>query len=173
VDVDQGWPAGGLGKAVGHPDHRRLLKAEHVAEVRREILEKGLLGRADIAEHRRQTELSKQLIGDVAHALHIGSPPSCRTRAHCQLFNSATRQSPFAGALRKLRMELGGRLLYSRINGRRPSPVVVGRTGNPQREPEIPGLHGQDGVRVTPNTLINEIRKRVDAWRKLPSSQWA
>jgi len=51
--------------------------------------------------------------------------------------------------------------------------VVVGRTGNPQREPEIPGLHGQDGVRVTPNTLINEIRKRVDAWRKLPSSQWA
>ena len=27
-------------------------------------------------------------------------------------------------------------------------------------------------MRVTPNTLINEIRKRVDAWRKLPSSQW-
>jgi type III restriction enzyme len=41
-----------------------------------------------------------------------------------------------------------------------------------QREPEISGLHGQDGVRVTPNTLINEIRKQVDAWRKLPSSQW-
>ena len=53
VEVDDGGLAGGLGETVGHPDHDRLLEAEHVAEVAREVGKHRQLGRARVAEHRR------------------------------------------------------------------------------------------------------------------------
>jgi type III restriction enzyme len=49
-------------------------------------------------------------------------------------------------------------------------PVPAARRRGP-RQAEL-DLFSATGSRVTRNALVKEIRGRVDAWRKLPSSQW-
>ncbi len=49
-------------------------------------------------------------------------------------------------------------------------PVAAARRRG-ARGPEL-DLFGPDGSKVTPNALINEIRKHVGAWRELPPGQW-
>jgi hypothetical protein len=46
------------------------LESEHTPEVRREILEEGLLRRANIAAYCSQAELAKQLIRNVSGSFH-------------------------------------------------------------------------------------------------------
>jgi len=54
--------------------------AQHVAEVGREVLQECLLGRADVAEDRRQANLTEQLVGDLPY----------RLRALCSLGHATT-----------------------------------------------------------------------------------
>ena len=74
VQVDDGGLARGLGVAVGHPDHDRLLQAEHVAEVRGEVGEHRQLGRARVAEHRRHPVGAEEVEGRVADRGHRREP---------------------------------------------------------------------------------------------------
>jgi len=67
VEVDERRPARRLGEAVGHRDHRGLLEAEDVPEVRRVVREERLLGRAEVPEDRRQPGGAKQVVRDVAN----------------------------------------------------------------------------------------------------------
>src|SRR5580658_4768520 len=60
-----------LCKAVGDGNHRCFLRREHVAEVGREVLEEGLLRRADIPENCSQAQVAEQLISYVSNGLHI------------------------------------------------------------------------------------------------------
>ncbi len=69
---------GGLGVAVGHPDHDRLLQAEHVAEVGREVGEHRQLGRARVAEHRRHPVGAEEVEGGFADSRHRTEPYPCR-----------------------------------------------------------------------------------------------
>ena len=82
---DRGAPRG-LGEAVGHADHDRLLEAEHVAEVGGELGEHRQLGRARVAEHRRHPLGAEKVEGRFAdgrpsaHHIFEGSsgPPTVR-----------------------------------------------------------------------------------------------
>ena len=74
VEVDHGGLAGGLGEAVGHPDHDRLLQAEHVAEVRGVVGEHRQLGRAGVAEHRRHPVGAEEVERRVADRRHCSEP---------------------------------------------------------------------------------------------------
>src|SRR5450631_4468390 len=61
-----------------------------------------------------------------------------------------------------------------KLPGRRQSIQVVPVPAARRRGPiqaEL-ALFDQVGTKVTSNALINEIRKYVDQWRALPSSQW-
>ncbi len=51
VEADQGRRAAALGEAVRHPHDNALVKAEHIAEVVGESLEKPELGGTRVAEH--------------------------------------------------------------------------------------------------------------------------
>jgi hypothetical protein len=53
MHIDQGGPALLLGEPLGHPEHRRLLQAQHVAEILREVLEERQLRRTGVAEDSR------------------------------------------------------------------------------------------------------------------------
>ena len=53
MQIDQSGPPLALGEPLGHPEHRRLLQAQHVAEILREVLEERQLRRAGVAEDRR------------------------------------------------------------------------------------------------------------------------
>ena len=70
MQVGDGGAAGGLGEAVGHPHHDRLLQAEHVAEVRGEVGEHRQLGRARVAEHRRHPVGAEKVEARFADARH-------------------------------------------------------------------------------------------------------
>ncbi len=70
VEVDDRGLAGGEREAVCHPDHDRLLEAEHVAEVGREIGQHRQLGRAGIAEHRRHPVGAEEVERRVANRGH-------------------------------------------------------------------------------------------------------
>ena len=98
MDVHQRWPACGLGKTVGHCNHRRFLQSEYIPKVRREILEKGLLRRADIAEESRQAAFSQQLIGDVSHALRASlfvlAHESILSRKRCRVQGISQMKAP-------------------------------------------------------------------------------
>ena len=74
VQVDDGGAAGGLGEAVGHPDHDRLLQAEHVAEVGREVGQHRQLGRAGVAEDRRHPLLAEEVERGLADGRHRRQP---------------------------------------------------------------------------------------------------
>ena len=74
VQVDVGRAARGLGVAVGHADRDRLLQAEDVAEVVRELGEHRQLGRAGVAEDRRHPVLPEELEGDLADAAQDPDP---------------------------------------------------------------------------------------------------
>src|ERR1700739_3936499 len=58
VHIDQGGLAGGLGESVSHGHHRRLLQSQDISEVVGEVLQERLLGRAWVAEYRRQPPLT-------------------------------------------------------------------------------------------------------------------
>ena len=62
VQVDQRRPPRGLGIAVRHPHHDRLLEAEHVAKVVRETGQERKLGGAGVAEHGRQAVRTQQIV---------------------------------------------------------------------------------------------------------------
>jgi hypothetical protein len=64
-----------LSDTVGNPHHARFLEGHHVVEVVGEILEKGLLRGARIADHRRHAEFAKQVEGDVLDGAHEVLPP--------------------------------------------------------------------------------------------------
>ena len=85
VEVDDGGVAGGLGEAVGHPDHDRLLQAEHIAKVRGVVGQHRQLGRAGVAEHRRHpvgTEEVERRVADRRHRHEpypvLADPPAAR-----------------------------------------------------------------------------------------------
>ena len=67
MQVDEGGVARGLREAVGHADDHRFLQPEHVAEVGREVEEHRQLGRAGVAEDRRQPQAAQQFEGGFAH----------------------------------------------------------------------------------------------------------
>ena len=76
VQVDERGAAAGLRVAVGHPDHDRLLQAEHVAEVAREVAQHRQLGRARVAEDRRHPLLAEEVesrLADGRHRRHVTS----------------------------------------------------------------------------------------------------
>ena len=119
MEVDDGGLAGGLGEAVGHPDHDRLLQTEHVAEVRRVVGEHRQLGRAGVAEHRRHPVGAEEVERRVADRRHrwnpIPSPPTpgrkdpCRERMR-QESGSRSRWGPVDNAgvrNRSLKLPLG------------------------------------------------------------------
>jgi hypothetical protein len=74
VEVDQGRPVARQGVAHGHVHHARLVQAEDVAEVGREVFKEQLLGGAGVAEHRRHPDGAEELEAAVDHGRH-GSPP--------------------------------------------------------------------------------------------------
>ena len=67
VQVDVRDISAGLRETVGHPDDDELLQAEDVAEVIGEPREHRQLGRAWVAEDRRDPASAEQLEGRVAH----------------------------------------------------------------------------------------------------------
>ena len=79
VQVGDRGPAGGLGEAVGHADHDRLLQAEHVAEVGGEVGEHRQLGRAGVAEHRRHPLGAEEVEARLADGRHTGRNPTAAT----------------------------------------------------------------------------------------------
>ena len=82
--------------------------------------------------------------------------------------------SPFEKPAFHYELDEEGQPTGVKLSDRRESiqivPVPAARRRGP-RQAEL-DLFGATGSKVTPNALINEIRQRVDAWRKLPSSQW-
>ena len=70
VEVDERGAAARLRVAVGHPDRRALMEAEHVAEVRGEVGEERQLGRAGVAEHRGHAASAQHLEGGFANRGH-------------------------------------------------------------------------------------------------------
>ncbi len=83
VQVDHRELAGGLGIAVGHADHGRLLQAEHVAQlvVDRERVHQRQFGRAGIAEHDLDALLLEQL-EEGAFSGHCGQSFLPRSSRH-------------------------------------------------------------------------------------------
>jgi type III restriction enzyme len=82
--------------------------------------------------------------------------------------------SPFETPAHHYELDDEGQPTGKKLAGRRESIQVVPvpaarRRGLKQAEL---ALFDQDGAKVTPNALINEIRKHVDQWRALPPSQW-
>ena len=127
--------ARGLGEAVGHPDHDRLLQAEHVAEVGGEVGEHRQLGRARVAEHRRHPARAEQVEARFADSRHriatlsgSDSRPgpgavdnagvSARVPAACRATWSASASSPCA-RLHRLRSAW----LQAALRRRRPRPA--------------------------------------------------
>src|SRR3984957_17050684 len=70
MQVDEGSPAGGERPAVGHADRGRLLKAEHIRDVRRvdERVHKRHLGGARIAENESDPLIAQDVDENVARA---------------------------------------------------------------------------------------------------------
>jgi hypothetical protein len=73
VEIDYRQLAGGLGVAVGHADHARLLQSEHVAQLvfDRERIHQRQFGGAGIAEQNLDTLLLEQL-KEGAFSTHCG-----------------------------------------------------------------------------------------------------
>src|ERR1700733_3304820 len=80
MQVDEGGPAGGERPAVGHADRRRLLKAEHIRDVRRvdERVHERHLGRARIAENVSDPLITQDVDENVARASGHRIIPSVR-----------------------------------------------------------------------------------------------
>ena len=70
VQVHERRPAARLREAVGHADHDRLLKAEHVAEVGGKVGQHRQLGRPRVAEDRRDAVLAEQVVSRVLDRGH-------------------------------------------------------------------------------------------------------
>jgi type III restriction enzyme len=82
--------------------------------------------------------------------------------------------SPFDAPAFHYELDEEGQPTGVKLPGRRQSiqvvPVPAARRRGP-RQAEL-DLFEHEGAKVTPNARINEIRKHVDQWRALPSSQW-
>ena len=80
MQVDEGSPAGGERPAVGHADRGRLLKAEHISDVRRidERVHERHLGRARIAEDVGDALITQDVDENVARASGHRIIPSVR-----------------------------------------------------------------------------------------------
>ncbi|MCZ4090624.1 BPTD_3080 family restriction endonuclease [Sinorhizobium psoraleae] len=63
-----------------------------------------------------------------------------------------------------------GKVLLGRRESVQVVPVPAARRRGPTQA-EL-ALFDQNGAKITPNALINEIRKHVDQWRELAPSQW-
>ncbi len=74
VQVGERGAAGGLGVAVGHPDHDRLVQAEHEAEIAGEVGEHRQLGRSRVAEDGRHSLGTEEVEAGVAHGQHAWDP---------------------------------------------------------------------------------------------------
>jgi hypothetical protein len=70
LPVDVGDLPGGLRVAVRHPDHDRLLEAEDVAKVAREVGQHRQLRGAGVAEQRRHPLPAKKLERRIANGRH-------------------------------------------------------------------------------------------------------
>src|SRR6202022_22174 len=57
-----------LRESICHRDNRRLLQTENILKVFREVLKEWLFGRARIAEHGRQSELSQQVVSSIVNS---------------------------------------------------------------------------------------------------------
>jgi type III restriction enzyme len=83
--------------------------------------------------------------------------------------------SPFAKPAVHYELDEDGQPTGNRRDGRRPSQYLVPVPAPRRRRREQLDLsldaEGEQS-RITENVLINEIRKQVDQWRDLPSSQW-
>ena len=82
MQVDEGSPAGGERPAVGHADRGRLLKAEHISDVRRvdERVHERHLGRARIAEDVGDPLIAQDVDENVARASGHRSYSLCSPR---------------------------------------------------------------------------------------------
>jgi type III restriction enzyme len=82
--------------------------------------------------------------------------------------------SPFEAPAQHYELDGDGQPTGKLLTGRRESiqvvPVPAARRRGP-KQAEL-SLFDEGGAQVTSNALINEIRKHVDQWRKLPPSQW-
>src|ERR687890_344380 len=74
VQVYEGRPANAMGETLGHSERRRLLQAEHVAEVIRKVLEERQLRRSGVAENRRHFQAAQEIEGRLADPCHCVSP---------------------------------------------------------------------------------------------------
>ena len=63
VQVNQRGFAGGLREPVGHGQHRGFLQPKDIGEIVGEVLQECLLGGTRVTEHRRQAQLTKQVVG--------------------------------------------------------------------------------------------------------------
>jgi hypothetical protein len=89
VQVDERRTPRRLRVTVGHPDHDRLVQAEHVPEVVGEVGEHRELGRTGIAEHRRHPALAQHLEHGIADGRHARGPYAsepARGAARCSTF---------------------------------------------------------------------------------------
>src|SRR5262249_49640152 len=75
MHVDEDGSPGRLGVAVGHREDDALVQAEDVAEVVRELAQKGQLVRAGIPECGGHPVRPEQVVRDLVHGLHGRMPP--------------------------------------------------------------------------------------------------
>ena len=61
MQIDKAGVAGGLGIAIGHPDHGGLLQAEHIVDIVGPVAQERQFRRAGIAEHLADAERPQQL----------------------------------------------------------------------------------------------------------------
>ncbi len=84
VQVDECRASRRLGVPVGHPDRHRLLQAEHVAEVLRELGQHRQLRGAGVAEHRGHAPLAQQLVRRLSDRLHVRNRTRARRPRHSE-----------------------------------------------------------------------------------------
>ena len=80
--------------------------------------------------------------------------------------------SPFRRPSQHWELDEKGMPTGNRLPGRRDSAYIMPIAQPRRGQPDQLTLDVEGDVRTTPNDLVNHIRKRVDVWRGLASSQW-
>ena len=86
--------------------------------------------------------------------------------------DNPTITSPFEKPAFHYELDEEGQPTGAKLPGRRESIQIVPVPAARRRGPKQAELDLFEGSKVTPNALINEIRKHVEQWRALPPSQW-
>ena len=162
VEVDDGGPAGGLGEAVGHPDHDRLLEAEHVAEVRRESRRasaaRSSRGCRTSSSSRASRKRSKARLANRRHRAHPTATPLASAGARAgapirpELDGHGGRRG-LKSVARPICYE-PGRAALAALLALRAAPRCMGRRAPAAAEP------GADPDRLTPRARSSRSRPR-------------